>query len=180
MRLKAIHQVRENVKALLRERKENQKDLAFAIKRHPTTINKFLQGTREIQLEDLDGIADFFGIQPYELFQPGGYALSERRSGLERRTGKERRVGEARRVMLHIATEVFRISRKGQPHHAQTTPADALPDPLQTLVEEFEQRAAIILSTDAAARRQVAVDRVSVPQASPLVRPARRPRARKA
>jgi len=99
MGLKAINQLRENVKALLRVRKEDQKTLAFALGRHPTTINKFLKGTREIQLQDLDRMADFFGLATYQLFQPGISLLTERRQGSDRRTGRERRVGHRFRAL---------------------------------------------------------------------------------
>lgn len=110
MGLKAINQLRENVKTLLRVRKEDQKTLAFAIGRHPTTINKFLKGTREIQLQDLDRMADFFGLATYQLFQPGISLLTERRQGPDRRTGRERRVGHRFRALQGPALMSLRLN----------------------------------------------------------------------
>lgn len=108
MALRAVNQLRENVKALLLARKEDQKTLAFHMGVHPTTVNKFLQGTREVQLAALDSMADFFGIATYQLFQPGISRLTERRSGRDRRSGTDRRIGHTKRVMLHVADDISR------------------------------------------------------------------------
>ena len=50
--VRALSQIRKNVDALIKARGLDQKALAFAIHKHPTTINKFLKGTREVQLAD--------------------------------------------------------------------------------------------------------------------------------
>lgn len=99
----ALEQLRQNIAALLRERKEDQKTLAFTMGRHPTTINKFLKGSRELQLADLDKIAQFFGLATYQLFQPGISSVTERRQGRDRRSGRDRRVG-------HIGRQLHALS----------------------------------------------------------------------
>jgi transcriptional regulator with XRE-family HTH domain len=105
MGFRALPQIRENVKHLLKARGIDQKDLAFAIHKHPTTINKFLKGTREVQLGDLDAMADVLGVDVYQLFQPGLSSVTERRHH-ERRVGLERRVGPTKRQMLDVAAEI--------------------------------------------------------------------------
>lgn len=117
MGLRAVNQLRENVKELLRRRGHNQNQLAFALKRHPTTVNKFLMGTREVQLADLDGMADFFGIPVYQLFQPGISRLTERRV-LSRRRDADRRIGHDQRKMAELASEMeaHHPHRKGGIH----------------------------------------------------------------
>jgi transcriptional regulator with XRE-family HTH domain len=122
MALKAVNQLRQNIEALLLARKEDQKTLAFAMGVHPTTVNKFLRGTRELQLADLDKVADFFGIATYQLFQPGISLLTERRLRTDRRTGRDRRIGHAQRQMLGLnsALEPFR-SPSGKARHAESS-----------------------------------------------------------
>lgn len=112
--MRAANQLRENIRSLLEARHENQKDLAFYLKRHPTTISKFLKGQREVQLSDLDGIADFFGIATYQLFQPGISLLTERRSGLDRRKGRERRISHAQRAMREVAPKIETARRRAR------------------------------------------------------------------
>jgi transcriptional regulator with XRE-family HTH domain len=181
MGYKAVVQIRENLKTLMRIHHVDQKAVALAIGRHPTTLNKFLQGTREIQLKDLDALADFFGIRPYELFQPGGSTLTERRSGQDRRAGRERRIGHAHRLMTAVSVEVVRHWRKGPAQlHGETTPASDPAAALEALVTEFEQRAAPLLAAaDAVARGQVADHRGKLPPVPPAVRPAGRSHPRK-
>jgi transcriptional regulator with XRE-family HTH domain len=111
MGLRALNQLRQNVESLLFRRKENQKTLADATGIDPTTLNKFLRGTREIQLKDLDAIADFFGIATYQLFQPGIAPLTERRVG-ERRRGQERRIGHQARELHRVEAGVNHARRR--------------------------------------------------------------------
>jgi transcriptional regulator with XRE-family HTH domain len=112
MGLRAVNQLRQNVLELLRVRHEDQKTLAFHMGIDKSTINKFLKGTREVQLADLDSMADFFGIATYQLFQPGISRLTERRSGRDRRSARERRIGHTQRVMLAVAGEIDRVRPK--------------------------------------------------------------------
>jgi hypothetical protein len=65
----ALYLLRRNITDLLLTRKESQHSLAFSIGHHKTWLNKFLNGDREIQFKDLDGIANFFGLQAYQLYR---------------------------------------------------------------------------------------------------------------
>lgn len=139
--LRAVIQLRYNIESLLRTRGHTQRDLAFFLKRHPTTINKFMKGTRELQFADLDKIADFFGLATYQLFQPGISPLTERRDGRERRSGHERRLSHVDRIYGRIRAE----------------------EPIRTAIAATQQRAAEIaaeskksqsVSRDAQPKRQ--------------------------
>ena len=99
---RALPQIRANVAHLLKVRGLDQKALAFAVHKHPTTINKFLKGTREVQLADLDAIAGLLGVDVYQLFQPGLSRETERRQR-DRRVGVERRGRALREVAAEIA-----------------------------------------------------------------------------
>ena len=110
---KAAEQVRQNIAALLAARKERASGLAFALRKHRSWMTRFLNGQRnELQIRDIDRIADFFGIATYQLFQPGISAVTERRRSGERRTGRDRRIGHAPRVALASATEHARALEK--------------------------------------------------------------------
>ena len=85
-----------NVRALLRARGIDEKDLAFWCGHKPPWINKILNGTRGVALEDVGKIADFFGLTVAQLFQQGISALYERRRA-ERRSDSHRRGGQDRR-----------------------------------------------------------------------------------
>jgi hypothetical protein len=74
-----------NLTTLLRLRRQRQKDLATWCGHSEVWISKILRCEREIQLKDLDRVAAFFGLLPYQLLQPGVSILSERRSGHDRR-----------------------------------------------------------------------------------------------
>jgi transcriptional regulator with XRE-family HTH domain len=147
MPLKALEQLRQNIETLLRVRKEDQKTLALAIGVHPTTINKFLKRTRELQLADLDKVADFFGIATYQLFQPGISSLSERRQ-FERRGGRERRIGHAHRGM-HVAAQdiqAHRPHRKDAPHVVVAPPPSPAAAELKRVIADFERLASRLLA----------------------------------
>lgn len=103
--LRALVLLRRNISSLLDARKESQTALARWLQKDKSWINKFLNETREIQLKDLDRIADFFGIATYQLFQPGISPLLERRHG-ERRAGRERRISHAQREMLELTQKI--------------------------------------------------------------------------
>lgn len=108
MGLRAVNQLRENIRALMRARGIEQQALAFALRRHPTWINKFLKGTRPITIADLDGLADFFGLSAYQLFMPGISSVTERRRGDERRAGRDRRISQSHRQLEVVAAEMAR------------------------------------------------------------------------
>jgi len=84
--------MRENIEGLLRERGRTQYSLAMWLSHDKSWINKFLRGQRQMQLKDLDRVADFFGLETYQLFRPGASTDTERRRGRDRRTGHERRI----------------------------------------------------------------------------------------
>lgn len=102
--------MRNNISALLSARRDSQADLASWLKHSRSWINKFLNGERQVQLKDLDRIADFFGIATYQLFQPGVSQLTERRIQ-ERRKRPDRRIGHQQRE-LHALADVARKARR--------------------------------------------------------------------
>ena len=106
--------MRNNILALLSARKESQADLAGWLKHSRSWINKFLNGERQVQLKDLDRIADFFGLATYQLFQPGISPLTERRVQ-QRRKLKDRRIGHQHRELQALADVIQKAHprRKG-------------------------------------------------------------------
>lgn len=120
--LKATVIMRENVKSLLLARKESQSDLAKWLRHTRSWINKFLNGERQMQMKDLDRVADFFGIATYQLFQPGISALTERRKR-DRRSNRERRIGHTMRELEILRTAVAPLHnalRSGKPDSSGT------------------------------------------------------------
>lgn len=91
----------QNIDALLRGRHLTNHDLAQYCRHTDTWISNVLSGQRNISLPDLDHIAAFFGIETYQLFQPGISQLTERRKS-DRRSGRERRLGHSARAMLSV------------------------------------------------------------------------------
>lgn len=90
-----------------------QKDIAFALRKHVSWVNKFLLGKRPVHIADLDALADLFGLTAYQLFVPGISERTERRSGKDRRTGKERRKGFPR-AMMETRAEVEIVHPRSQ------------------------------------------------------------------
>ncbi len=163
MGLRAVNQLRENIRALLQIRKEEQKSLAFAASIDPSTLSKFLKGEREIQLANLDAVADFFGIATYQLFQPGISRLTERRIA-ERRVGRDRRIGHAQRQLGALRADID-AARPKRGRDAQVDPAA-----IQTLVGELQRRlAAFVASTDVG--RQTPAPRETLPKTRRRPRP---------
>jgi transcriptional regulator with XRE-family HTH domain len=122
--LRALYIIRTNISGLLYQRKQSQTDLASWLNKDKSWINKFLNGSREVQLKDLDRIADFFGLATYQLFQPGIVSESERRAGRERRGGHDRRVSQKQRDLISVASEINRL-RPPRPQTAVRPPAHA-------------------------------------------------------
>lgn len=110
--------LRQHIDDLLRSRKEDQKDLALYCKKDKSWINKILNGHRNVQMEDLDAIAEFFGIATYQLLQPGVAPVSERRHG-ERRSGHDRRIGHQQREMRHVAANIKPLRPRAKPQSKQ-------------------------------------------------------------
>jgi hypothetical protein len=123
--LKALYLLKQNLRTLLWKRKEDQVTLAKHVGHTKAWINKFLSpnppppGEKEpaISLRDLDRIADFFGLAPYQLFQPGISALTERRTSADRRSGQDRRIGHTARLLTELRVELNKV-----PHFATPTP----------------------------------------------------------
>jgi hypothetical protein len=91
--------LRHNIDTLLKARHETRHDLAYFCRRTDAWISKILSETesdqqRGVPLKYLDRIADFFGIETYQLFQYGIDHLTERRKG-NRRAPEERRIRRA-------------------------------------------------------------------------------------
>lgn len=96
----------ENISALLKERRQTQRDLAQWCRHSDVWISAIIACKRSAHMKDLDRIADFFGIATYQLFQPGISRFTERRSGKDRRTGRDRRVGHTFRMMEEAAPTI--------------------------------------------------------------------------
>ena len=123
----ALYLLRRNITDLLRARHETQKSLAFAVGHDKSWLNKFLNGGRGIQMKELDRIADFFGLAPYQLFQPGITGLTERRGATDRRSGRERRVGHVAREMRNLDAVVAKAHpRRGSREAVAISPSEHL------------------------------------------------------
>ncbi len=94
--VKALHLLKNNLRALMAARNMKPVDLARRIKRDESTISKWFKTDLDlnIQMEYLDLFTEVFGLEPYEFFLPGRFdVLTERRSNEERRSGDDRRMG---------------------------------------------------------------------------------------
>jgi len=102
-RLKALYLLKQNIRALLEARGQEQQALAKFCHKTDAWISQILnRPERGFQVQELDRMAEFFGLEPYQLFQPGISALGERRSGRERRSGMDRRLRTAREILEQL------------------------------------------------------------------------------
>lgn len=102
-----------NVQTLLRARGLKQRDLAIWMGHHETWISKILKEQRGVDLKEIDRLADFFGMDGFQLLCPGSSDMTERRRG-ERRAGRERRSGtDRRRPRIVARTTSKRTARSG-------------------------------------------------------------------
>lgn len=109
--LRANLLLKQNIDGLLRDRGYTRKDLAQWCHRTEGWISKiFRRPEREFPLKYLDRMADFFGLQPWQLFQPGITRASERRKRIDRRQRAERRV--ANRLEMLNLQEKRQVSEK--------------------------------------------------------------------
>lgn len=84
---------KKNIETLLRTRHQSRHELARWCRRSDAWLSKILgKDDRNLPMKYLDRIAEFFGIAPYQLFQPGISPLLERRTGADRRKGRDRRL----------------------------------------------------------------------------------------
>lgn len=91
--MKADFLFRHNVETLLKARNQTKHDLCVWCRRSDAWLSKILgKESRNVPMKYLDRIADFFGLEAYQLFLPGITAFTERRRGGDRRSGKERRL----------------------------------------------------------------------------------------
>ncbi len=84
----------ENIRALLYQRRVKAKDLAMFCGHEPAWLSKIMAGERKVGIADLPRIAEFFGLETYQLLQHG---ISDERRRFQRRGGAERRVLADRR-----------------------------------------------------------------------------------
>ncbi len=103
--MKASRILAENVSALLKLRGLSQHDLAQWCRHSDVWLSNFLAGKRQIQLKDLDRMADMLGVVTYQLFQPGIAPSTERRK-TQRRSGTDRRISHQTRVLNALAQQI--------------------------------------------------------------------------
>lgn len=167
---RAVPMLRDNILGLLRDQHESQVALAEWVGHKKAWLNKFLNGHREIQIEDLDRIADFFHVELYQLFQPGISSRTERRSGRDRRAGRERRQGRQVRHMLAVGEEIA-AHRPGAPRSTPSAePPPVLPGELVAALQTMRKDLDAILVGE-----QTAASSRAVAAARPRRRAARRP-----
>lgn len=141
MPLKGLYVIRQNIEELLRQKSLTQTDLAEWVGKKKSWINKFLGGTRQLQLKDLDRIADILGVATYQLFQPGISRTTERRV-FERRKRTDRRISQ----------RVPREADLDTAHERHPIPRPDL-EPITRALNELQAQLAI-LATDARDDRQ--------------------------
>lgn len=139
MTRKTAEEVRLNIEALLRRDGVTPAALAGALRKHRSWMSRFLARKRhELQLCDLDKIADFFQVTPYDLLRPsGGSVTNRRRTKLERRSGIERRVSHARHAMLTAAAEIDRVRPVTGSRHVEEAYALTKDPKVNRLIDEF-------------------------------------------
>lgn len=101
--LKINLQMKQNLVALLALRGKQQGELARFVRRTKdkkvdSWISHILDQNdpRELPMRYWERAAEFLGVSPYQLLQPGiAGSVSERRSGADRRHGLERRISQA-------------------------------------------------------------------------------------
>jgi transcriptional regulator with XRE-family HTH domain len=135
-----------NIHACLTRRKEDQSALARWCRKKPSWINKILSGKRPMHIDDFDRVADFLGIETYQLFQPGISALTERRVHGDRRSKQERRIGHAQRTIELRDRPPQPDRTKGDDGETTDQRKTALPEGIQKLVAEFERNVARYLA----------------------------------
>jgi len=147
--LKALYLLKENIRALMALRHVDQPSLAKWVGHSKAWINKFLNDpVAEIQIKDLDKIADALGVATYQLFQPGTSRMTERRSAIDRRGSHERRIGQAGRQLATLQGEHSKLPRGADVAAVRPSPDDPV---IQRMVADFARR---ITADFAVARRQ--------------------------
>jgi len=157
--MKAQFLLKQNIDELLRVRRLDRKDLAFACKRKESWISKiFTNPTRELPMKYLDAIAATLNVATYQLFQPGIARTTERRSGKDRRSGIERRLGATQRTMLALDSTVAQTHprRLQEAQRVFTSSEIAIIDQLRAVPEAFGDVSQLLgLKTKIRERREV-------------------------
>jgi hypothetical protein len=164
--MKAARLLAANVAELLAREHQSQKDLAQWCRHTETWVSQFLKGERDWRLEDLDRVADMWGLRAYQLFIPGIAARSERRTGHDRRQLKERRIGSVQRAIFHVAQELDHIHPRRRGAHAGGggSELDKLSAALKREIAATEQRLSALLQAAAHAGEQAADPGDEVPK----------------
>lgn len=179
MTRKTAEEIRTNITALLTRDHVTPSALSGACGHTRSWMSRFLQRKRhELQLGDLDKIADFFQIAVYDLFRPTHGSISDRRrlKG-DRRTGLDRRVGHAYRAMLPVAAAIDPLRRQTGASYAVV--ASPYAEKLARLSADYD-RAVSSLLAQAESRGQTAPSGAAVAGAHSRRRTVRRPRPPKA
>lgn len=108
--MKAARILAANVAALLTAQHKTQTALGLWCRHSKTWVSQFLNGHRNWQLDDLDRVADFFGKEPHELFQPS-MDFANRRT-MTRRAGKDRRTAHEDQMGKILAGARFKKHKK--------------------------------------------------------------------
>lgn len=143
LQMKTARLLAENVSALLVKHGYKQTDLAQHCRRSDPWVSQFLRGERSWQLDDLDKVADFFGLNTFELFRPGIAQRTDRRIG-QRRANSDRRIGHDVRMARHLSSQLEGARRPKEIPRAEPSPeAEAL----HRLIADFARRVAPYLSS---------------------------------
>lgn len=96
VRLTPNDQLKANVRALLKARDRTPEELVRWCRNSLNWFEKiYAEKRRTFPVKYYESLATFFGIEVYQLFQPGIADRSERRSGSDRRKQMDRRVSRA-------------------------------------------------------------------------------------
>lgn len=122
--VRTAYVLQRNVEALLEKRHETAADLARSFSPPKTRgwISNILSGARGMPMKYIDHIANYFGVEIYQLFMPAISPLLERRKSGDRRQGGDRRIGHAGRAAREMAGLINdRRPRRPRTHEGKET-----------------------------------------------------------
>lgn len=164
--VKAERLINDNISALLTTRGLNQKELAQWCRKTEVWISFKLSGKRQWSVDELDRVADFFGVAAYQLLQPGIAKTTERRRGRDRREGRDRRQSAAQRVMHEVGIEV-----ESARAHGGASSNSALISEIRRLTTKHERELSDLISrADVGGRAARARAAVAAPRAGDRAR----------
>lgn len=110
---KTAEEVRTNIAALLARLNITASTLAGALGKNRSWMTRFLAKKRhELQLCDIDKIAAFLEVAPYDLVKPSNGSLTDRRRARwDRRVEPDRRRSWAQRQLQQTAAGIDRARR---------------------------------------------------------------------